>query len=256
MPKLPFEPLLNHMLAEARSGLTLLRMTPVTSAVQVLDYTDSLAVDDLLRWAGLMAKRNTLDPLGPEFAAIQNEPLMQAFLKATAFRGFGPGIRFRPVKLTEALRKEGNVLGIGLGVPAASWDDAWNVPASWLASDIDQLVPVDPGKLRRMLKETMKAAFGAEESKLDSSETRYVGTAGTCQIALDAEFARGGPIKTQQVDFRLWLKPQARDRVGPLNYAGLWGVPHGWNYVTVSNAERCCKGLVSQIQTLADMASA
>jgi hypothetical protein len=256
MSRLPFDPLLNHMLEEARSGMPLLRMTPATSAVQLLDYLETLSGDDLLRWTSLMARRGTLDPMGPEFAAIQSDPLMQAFLKATAFRGFGPGIRFRPVKLTDALRKEGNVLGIGLGVPAESWDDAWNVPASWLAGDVNELVPVEPAKLRRMLKDTMKAAFGAEESKLDSSGTRYVGSARACQVALDADFARGGPIKTQQVDFRLWLKPGARDRIGPVSYTGIWGVPQSWNYVTVANAERCCKGLVSQIQALADIAAA
>jgi hypothetical protein len=236
-----------HRRAQSAERWPLLRSCPSTFAVRLVRYLDSLSdlqIDALLdQWEAHDAlPRVEHKSMTDAETALKQFPAIEAYNAAIT----EPGRSIMTVPIKTAA---GSLADIGGNLD--DWAKMFQIEPEGIRLDpplvqnLEDLVPVVPATLRKVLAEAARLGFAAEAQKISSEETWYVGRIENWDVAIDVRFASNkGLSGGKQIDYNLWVKPLGGKRLFVQGYETIWKLPTQWNYLTVENAERSVKHLV------------
>jgi hypothetical protein len=257
MPGLRLETVREHREDEARRGWPLLRACPNTFAIVRLAFLDRLSPDDRLEFARQLSDLEALEAQVPQRALESNDeyrerlerfPIAKAYLEDAEAGGRHSGIGKIPVKIIAGVRKDAAIGGIQGWAERNCMPSAHLIPPRPLAETLDDLVPVKPARLRKLVAGRVKEDFSADETRLSAEHVRYVGDVPGAKLALDITYARSGGRAAHQLEYHMWVKVGEGARIGPLGYESVWRTPSRWDYITESNAEACVDHLCGLIR--------
>lgn len=254
-----------HRQAQAELDYPLLRACPTTEAIRLTLYLDGLAPADRLAYA------DQLSCLDEQLAAhppasnaeiherIRGLPLVAAFLAprmGMAAPPRGPfDLRVTPVKvLARVLADEdsGGFEGFAKTV-GLSDDPVARLPAPVVAGSLDDVVPVEPRRLRKLIDEAMARALGAKAERVDKEMVRYSAIRPEGSARVDIVFAAPGRL-LHQFDYSVTPLRDGRPSAPPRSYEGAWRLASRWDGVTQGNAERSVAHLVTLVEACLAMA--
>jgi hypothetical protein len=225
-----------HRLEQAAAGFPLLRGCPCTATTAALRWLDGLDPADRIAFATqLDALDRSPEPhsgAGSE-VALAPLPLVRAFIAERPAAAQGVGCM--PVKLFAALGREPGgyaAFADSRQVPAEA-----RVPPPGLAASLDELVPVAPRRLRKLLDAAMAARYGADPVRISSELTRYAAAIPGGQMLVDITFPTG-PRLGYQLHHAFSATMADGRRVWQQPYESVWRLVSGWDYLTEANAER------------------
>jgi hypothetical protein len=147
-----------------------------------------------------------------------------------------------------------NQLGFDDGKSQAQNDDpAARLPAPGHATSFEEIVPVEPRRLRGLVDDAMGRAFGATPQRVDKDHVRYDAVQSAGSFRVDLMFAAPGRA-AHQFDYRFSTMLDGRTKVWMQAYESVWRLAPRWDYVTQANAERSVAHLVTLIGACADLA--
>lgn len=238
-----------HRLEQARSGFPLLRGCPNTDAIARLAFLDGLSDADRLAFAGelsVVTEAQIADRNHPLDALLATAPLVAAFFAAR--RSPSQGVAFLPAKLYAGVCKDTGVGGFEGWAKMVAMPEEAKAPAAAHAASRDELVPVAPRRLRKLIDEALTSRFGATGERVSSDHTRYVAPLPGGQFTVDILFAKGmGP--SHQFEHRFGARMTNGRSVWMESYEGVWLSMSRWDYVTETNAERSVAHLAQLIET-------
>lgn len=247
-----------HRLAEAGSGFPLLRGCPNTAAIGRLAFLDGLSAADRIAFAGQISDladaqtANMAMPLEERGALMRRLPLVEAFLGAAGTRSPSHGVAFLPVKLYAGVCKDTGVGGFEGWAKMVAMPEAAQAPAAAHAASRDELVPVAPRRLRKLIDDAMSARFGAKAERVSSDHTRYAAPLPGGQFTIDIRFASGmGPA--YQFDYHFGARMTNGRSVWMESYESVWLSLSRWDYVTEVNAERSVAHLVRVVEACVEL---
>lgn len=132
-------------------------------------------------------------------------------------------------------------------------EDHARAPARAHAASLEEIVPVAPRRLRRLIGTAMTEAFSASEQRLSSEHTRYGIERPGGHVTLDILFARSGEASAHQFDYFLSATMDDGGRISRQPYEALWRCPGRWDYLTETNAERSVAHMVRLIEAWAGL---
>lgn len=233
----------SHRLSEAEKGFPLLRGCPNTSAIGRLAFLDGLAPADRRAFAGQLSDladaqtANQAMSLDERGALMRRLPLVEAFLGAAGTRSPSHGVAFLPVKLYAGICKDAGVGGFEGWATMVAMPEEAQAPAAAHAASRDELVPVAPRRLRKLVDDALRARFGAQATRVSSDHTRFVAPLPGGQFTLDLRFAQGMGA-SWQFDYLFGAGMTNGRNVWMQSYESVWLGMSRWDYVTEANAER------------------
>jgi hypothetical protein len=243
-----------HRRHEAEAGFPLLRACPNTPAIARIAYLDSLQPDEQIALADQLSDLyEAQSGLGMQVdersAFLQQRPLVAGYL------GEGDGqhrkrhIHSVPVKVLAGVMKDTQIGGVdGWANSIGLSHEARRLPVAH-AQSLDEIVPIAPRRLRKLIGERMTERFGATPSRVSSEHTRYSAIETGCRLEVDVIFARSGGGSIHQFHYLLKAEMAGRAPVMFLSYEGVWLTPSRWDYVTETNAERSIAHFAQLIET-------
>lgn len=246
-----------HRLKEAEAGFPLLRGCPNTTIIARLAFLDTLCADNRMAFANQIsdlaeaqAERDmTVDARGALMRAL---PLVEAFLGAAGQRSPAQGAAFLPVKLYAGICKDKGVGGFDGWAKMVGMTLDARAPAPAHAASLDELVPVAPRRLRKLIDDAMSARFSARAERVSLDHTRYVAPLPDGNFTVDAMFPRGMGSSCQ-FDYRFGAQMTNGGSVWMQSYEGVWLSMSRWDYLTEANAERSVAHLARLAETYADL---
>lgn len=243
---------------EATAGFPRLKRLPNTGAIRFLDYLNGLESAEQGALLDALAHFNTAvffpELAGSEVAERQQHPVFGPFLEAMAFRGFGGGYRYTPVKLLAGIAKDQAVGGLEGWIKNFGFTGLELQPREDLLPNLDCLKPIAPARLRKLIDKALATLFKAQKTKLASDHLRYEGVLGTATIKVDLLFAPAGPGRPRQLQYLLRIFLGGDFTWGYANYEGLWSLPCNWDYLTEENAPRSIDLLAELVTYLTGLA--
>jgi hypothetical protein len=243
MPHLDLVKLAAHREAEAAAGWPLLRRCPNTFAIRALRYLDTLGPADRRAFVDtfrVLDRARARDP-GTYHAAVMEQdltPVFAAYRAGLSGGGDRRGVATLPVKVVAALRRDPVFTDYAAFARYVHWPEATALALHPpVLSGLDEIVPVLPRRLRKVMADRARQRLGAVPERLDSETTRLVGAHGEVKVALDISFAPGGAKAMHQMDHMLWLGPPGGGRLRSAGYESLWLLPTSWDYITEGYAE-------------------
>ncbi|MCX7300838.1 MAG: hypothetical protein NTX73_10775 [Rhodobacterales bacterium] len=245
-----------HRRAEAADGWPLLRSCPNTSAVHLLRYLDSLTEAEN---AALLDQWEANDALPKvDFATIDEAAAaLERFPALVSYRNAitqpGRSIMTLPIKTVAGSLAD-------MGGSLQDWARRFDLGPEGirlhppLVRDLTDLVPVPPRVLRKVLEEAAKLGFDARAQKVDAEESWYISRINGWDVALDVVFVSSkGWRRTHQLDYGLWVKSPAGNRVRLNGYESLWRIPSTWNFITVENVDRSASHLMRLVRLMLNL---
>ncbi|PPD44430.1 MAG: hypothetical protein CTY15_06855 [Methylocystis sp.] len=230
-------------MTEAKARFPLLRGCPNTAAIARLAFLDTLSPADRTAFAGQLSDlaeaqtANQAMTLEDRGALMRTLPLAEAFLGAAGTRSPSHGVAFLPVKLYAGVCKDTGVGGFEGWAKMVAMPEAAQAPCPAHAASRDELVPVAPRRLRKLIDDSMSARFGAKAERVSSDHTRYAAPLPGGQFTIDIRFASGmGP--SYQFDYHFGARMTNGRSVWMQSYESVWLSLSRWDYVTEANAER------------------
>jgi hypothetical protein len=243
MPHLDPDRLVAHREAEADAGWPLLRRCPNTFAIRALRHLDTLGPADrrvLLDAFRVLDQARARHPEAYHAAVMEQDgsPVFAAYRAGLAGGGDRRGVATLPVKLVAALRQDPAFTDYAAFARHLHWPEATALALHPpVLSGLDEIVPVQPPRLRKVMADRARQRLGAVPERLDSETTRLVGAHGEVKVALDMSFAPGGAKGMHQMDYMLWLGPPGGGRLQSAGYESLWLLPTRWDYITEGYAD-------------------
>jgi hypothetical protein len=235
-----------HRLEQAGAGFPLLRRCPNTSAISLLLFLDGLSAPERTDYARELTLLEEAQAARPPTSSAEMHDLVRSFPLVAQHMGpilgmVPPVARPRdfrriPVKLLSKLLKEAGSGGVDQIAQTLllSDDPAARLPAKDHAASLEELVPVAPARLRKLVDQMMKEAFGAEPQRLAKDHTVYEARLPGGHLKLHAMFAPPGRMMPQ-FDYRLEAALDGKARAA-FTYEEAWWLPASWDYLTESNA--------------------
>lgn len=251
-----------HRRAEAETGFPLLRGCPNTAAIALVNFLDSLSPADQVAYGEQLSSLEEAQAANPP--KTNNEFLDLVRARPLLARHMGPSlnlvppeakaidIRVVPVKLLSAVLKDNGGLEGWAKIARISELPVARTPAPAHATSFDEVVPVAPRRLRKLIDDAMKSRFAAEAQRMDKEHTRYVAALDCGRLTIDFMFARAGAMQDQ---FDCHLSGELNDgrKLWNLDYESVWRISNRWNYVTEANAGRNIAHLVRLIDTCLEL---
>lgn len=242
-----------HRLKEAEAGFPLLRGCPNTDAIAKLVFLDSLGAADRIAFADQLSdliEAQTADLNVPLDTHLSRLPLVAAYLAAR--RAPAQGLAFMPVKTYAGVCKDTGVGGFDGFAKMVGMPEEAKAPAAAHAASRDELIPVAPRRLRKLIDDAMTTRFGAQATPVSSDHTRYRAPLPGGAFTLDAMFPRGmGPM--YQFEYRFSAKMENGRSVWNKTYEGVWRTMSRWDYVTETNADRSIAHFVRLVETCLEL---
>ncbi len=239
-----------HRRSEAATGWQTLRRCPSTSATATLTFLDSLTADEavqfVLELAAFEDDGSPAETLVHWQARARAHPTLARFL-VPEDRPPARGLGRVPVKVLAGVGRDSGVGGLEGWMAQSGLTGAAALPPPALAASLDELEPVPPRTLRRLVATMMQDRFGAEPVKLARDQDRFGGSVdGTLFEAL-LGWATSGGHSSHQMEYHVRRPGASGQWTG---YEALWRTAGRWDYLTSANAARSIDHLGDVITTL------
>ena len=251
----------DHRRRAALQGFPLLRGCPTTEAIKLVLYIDGLGEADRLAFADDLSSLEERLVAQPPASNAEIHDVIRGFPLVAGFLGprmamvapprRGLDLRVTPVKLLSTMLKDA-AAGAPGGLADLSDDPAARGPAAVVAATLDEVVPVEPRRLRRILDDTMGRAFGATGTRVDKETVRYDAALPAGSVRVDVTFAAPGRL-LHQFDYRYSATFQGRPKIWMSAYESVWRLASRWDCVTQLNAERSVAHLASLVAACIDL---
>jgi hypothetical protein len=254
-----------HRLREAELGFPLLRGCASTEAISLVLYLEDLDPGDRLAFADQLSSLEERQAASPPssndgiLALVRGFPLVAPFLGRRI--GLVPpepmpiDVRRMPVKVLAnvlADQRTGGFEGWSR-IVRLSDDPAARAPAAAHAASFEEIVPVEPRRLRRLFDDAMGRTFGATPQRVDKEHVRYDGVNTAGGFRVDLMFAAPGrPM--HQFDYRFSAMLDGRPRIWMVAYESVWRLAPRWDYITQTNAERSVAHFATLVAACTDLA--
>lgn len=251
-----------HRREQAEHGFPLLRGCPNTFAISLVAYLDHLEEPQRRTFADQLSDFIDADEPAPGMTVEQKSVLLRELPLVEAFFGGRltgqlkhrrPDVRFIPVKVLAGVFRDQQVGGFEGWATMVGLDDAARAPAEAHAASLDEIVPVAPRRLRRLIKGAMADRFSATEQRLSSEHIRYDAQRPGGRVLVDILFARSRGGSIHQLDYFFAAAMDDGRRITSQPYEALWGCPGRWDYITEANAERSIAHFVRLTETWAGL---
>lgn len=253
-----------HRRAQAEAGFPLLRGCAGTQAIALVNYLDGASDAERVVFTDQFSEFDHAESsdgaLTPAALAelLGRYPLLAqhygAFLGGSTPVARAPDVRRLPVKVLAGVMKDAQVGGLDgwMKLVGLSDDPAARAPPAAHAPSLEEIVPVAPQRLRKLIGDAMRQSFAAQDRRITSDHTQYAASIPGGNIKVDVLFARGSGA-TEQFNYHLGADVAGRPPVWMGSYEGLWRLPSRWNYVTEANADRSIAHLVRLIEACVAM---
>lgn len=254
-----------HRLREAEHGFQLLRGCASTEAISLVLYLDDLGPDDRLSFADQLSGLEERQVASPPSTNDEFLALVRGFPLVSQFMGRRIGlvppepmpidVRRMPVKVLAnvlADQRTGGFEGWSKLVRLSD-DPAARLPAPGHAASFEEIVPVEPRRLRQLVDDAMSQTFGATAQRVDKDHVRYVAVHAAGSFRVDVTFAAPGRV-AHQFDYRFSTMLDGRPKVWMQAYESVWRLAPRWDYVTQENAGRSVAHLVALVAACTDLA--
>lgn len=254
----------SHLRAEAEAEFPRMRRTPSTSAVQFLDYFDTLpasgaeALLDALAQLGALRFFPPLESYGRMQSIATANSAYLAYRRALQSPQFTLGLRYVEPRMRKALLTDpagrATMAEARANIDFVPRDDA---PAELMPEDGTDPTPAKAPLLRKLIDEVFRKAFAHGKQRLAGGETEYHGSLNGTGIRVAVDFAAMG----MQLRYGVTIPDETFPKFVPkLAYEDLWAIAPGWNYVTEQNAEASvsllCEHIAQIVSLRSDMARA
>ncbi len=236
MAGLNAERLAAHRRDQAVVGWPLLAGCPSTAALGAMAYLERLGEDDRLR---LVDELNAVENDGgrsllSDHRAAPRASSLDAYLSAVGQRG-PSGLSRVPVKVLAGVRNDDAVGGLDGWIRQVGLEGAAALPPRSFARGLDELVPVSPRRLRRLVTAMMGDRCEAVPDRVSREVDRFVVELADGSMEVMIAYAPSGGRSSHQLDYHV------RSRAGGAltSYEQLWRVPSRWDYLTETTVERC-----------------
>lgn len=230
-----------HRIEQARAGWSLLRGCPNTAAIDRLGFLDALSLADAVSLARQLSDE-VPGPLAAAYVHHHQEDRPKSIGRI-------------PVKILAGVQQDAAVGGIAGWAKMMGMTEGQMLPPAPHASTFDDLVPVRPPRLRKLVTSMCAGLLGASETKVSSEMSRYAGSLGPARVTVLVTYpASGGRFSGRQMDYRLQVqKPEFEGPTQPLAYEDCLRLPSNWDFITEQNAERSVQHLAELIRTCVDL---
>ncbi len=236
-----------HRRDEIAAGLPLLRGCPNTLAIALVQFLDSLTPAERLEYADQLSSFEETQAANPPktnddiLDLIRARPLLARHL-GPAFNLVSPAakpidVRLIPVKLLYAVMRDNGGLDGWAKIARLADDPTARTPSLAHAASFEEVVPVAPRRLRKLLDEAMKQRFAAVPQRIDKELTRYTAPLDGGRLLIDVTFARAGAMR-DQFFYVVGGELKGGRKIWNMAYEGAWRTAPTWDYVTETNAER------------------
>ncbi len=253
-----------HRRQQAALGFPLLRGSPCTAAIGLINFLDRLSPDEHVSFADQMSDLVEAQNAEPAMtvearaAIVRSLPLVERHFGGHFGLPHAPptsiDVRTLPVKLLAGVMKDKQIGGFEgwLNLVRISDEPGARLPPAAHAVSLDEINPVAPARLRRLIGDSMKKRFDASAKRVASDHTKFTAQLPTGHLECDFIFATGGNSR-QQFNYCISAKFREQPRLHMASYEGIWRVPSSWDYVTESNADRSIAHLLHQIATCLEL---
>lgn len=254
-----------HRQEQAGLGFPLLRACPGTAAVGLIAFLDGLPPDRRIAFANEVSDLEDAQAARPPGSNAELHDLIRSFplvyeahgpkFAASGPERRAPTIRDVPVKLLANLLEEAGPAGIDgvartLGIAA---DPAARRPPAGLAYSLEDIIPVAPARLRKLLDAALKQGFGAVVQRISAEHIVYDAPTASGQMRLHAMFVTKGRIRGQ-FSYALDIAKTGQPKL-QTSYESIWRMPGSWDYLTEANAARSADHLKTLIATCLELAA-
>lgn len=253
-----------HRRRQAELGYPLVRACPTTEAVKFSLYLDGLGEGDRLAYADQLSDLE--DQLADQppasnadiHAVIRSLPLVCGFL-APRMGMVDPeprpiDLRVTPVKVLARVLAEspsGGLDGLAATLRLSGAAEA-RAPAPVIAASLEEVVPVEPRRLRKLLDAAMDRAFAARPERVGKDSVRYTFPRPEGAVRVDVDFAAPGRL-LHQFDYYVSAQFEGRPKVWMTPYESVWRLASRWDGVTRANAERSAAHLAQLVAACIDL---
>jgi hypothetical protein len=239
---------------EFNAGFPRLRRVPDTMVFRYLDYFAGLAPADQaelidgLAHAG--ARRFFPGPILIQDPG-QYGDAFRRFADGTAFRGFGGGLRYTPVKLLAGITADAKVGGLAGWCKMMNFAGLCLQPPEHHLSDPAKIVPVKTPALRKLVNAAFAKLFAPQVRDLGDGICWYDGTLAGSSLRVQLQFGRA--LEPHQLRYEVMVHSPARSiRLRMMQFEALLGAGYGmWDYITEEHAGRSVELLCELVEYLA-----
>jgi hypothetical protein len=254
----------DHRRQQAERGFPLLRGSPNTAAIGLVAFLDRLSAGKQLSFADQLSDLVDGQLANPamtgekRLALVRSLPLVEQHFG----RHFGltsahiPSIDVRviPVKVLAGVLKDKTVGGFDGWAKLVTFSEEPDAraPAAAHASSLQEIVPIAPGRLRKLIGDAMKKQLGAGEQRVNAEHIQFTAQLPGGNVKVDVIFAKGGTAR-HQFGYHVSAKIGASPLISMASYEGVWLTNSHWDYVTEANADRSVAHLIRQIETCLEL---
>ncbi len=253
-----------HRQRQAERRFPLLRGSPNTAAIALVGFLDRLSASEQLSFADQLSDLADGQRANPGITVEERLALVRSLpLVARHFgRHFGlsepiPSIDVRliPVKVLAGVLRDDVTGGFNGWAKLVKFSDEpeARAPAVAHASSLQEIVPIAPGRLRKLIGDAMKKRFGAGDKRLNPEHSQFTAQIPGSTVKVDIIFARGGGSR-HQFDYQVSATIGELPPIATASYEGVWLTSPRWDYVTETNADRSVAHLIRQIETCLELA--
>ncbi len=255
-----------HRRQQAERGFPLLRGSPNTAAIGLVNSLDQLTAGEQLSFADQLSDLADAQRTDPGITVEQRSTLMQSL--PLVFRHYGRhlglisahvptvDVRIVPVKVLAGVMQDELVGGFEGWAKLITFSDAPEArePPATHASSFQEVVPVAPRRLRKLIGDAMATKFGASGQRVAADHNQFTAQMPSGSFKVDIVFAAKGNRARHQFYYSVSTKLENRPPLWTATYEGVWLTSAHWDYVTEANAERSVAHLIRQIETCVELA--
>lgn len=253
-----------HRRQQAERRFPLLRGSPNTAAIGLVGFLDRLSADEQLSFADQLSDLADVQQANPAITVEERLALVRSLPLVERHFGRHLGLTTSPIPLIDVRLIPVKVLAGVFKDEVTGGFDGWaklvmlseepeaRAPAAAHATSLQEIVPIAPGRLRKLISDAMKKRFGAGEQRVDPEHTQFTAQLPGCTVKVDVIFAKGGGSR-HQFDYHVSAKIGDLPPIAMVSYEGVWLTSGRWDYVTETNADRSVAHLIRQIETCLEL---
>lgn len=254
-----------HRRQQAEQRFPMLRQSPNTAAIGLISFLDRLSADEQLSFADQLSDfadaqlTNSASTVEQLLEHLRSLPLVERhfgkYFGSTSPTIPSVDVRIIPVKALAGVLKDEVTGGFDdwAKLVQFSEDPEARKPPLAHASSIQEIVPIAPGRLRKLTGDAMKKRFCASQQRLNPEHTRFKAQMSGAILFVDIQFAKGGGSR-HQLDYHVSAQIEERGLISNVSYESVWLTSGRWDYITETNADRSIAHLVRLIETCLELA--
>ena len=253
-----------HRRQQAGLGFPLLRGSPNTAAIGLINFLDQLSADEQLSFANQLSDLADAQLTDPGMVVEARDALMRSLPLVERYFGRQLGLTSTHVPTIDVRLMPVKVLAGVLRDELAGGFDGWTklvklseeplarMPPAHHATSLQEIDPVAPARLRKLIGDGMKKRFGAAAQRVASDHSQFTAQTPNGSLKVDVRFATGVHSRPQ-FDYSVNAKIEDRPPLWMASYESVWLTSAQWDYVTEINADRSVAHLIRQIETCLEL---